>query len=191
MCIYTIASVGDTEPIYLVKIAGYKARMARFQPHAIAGLCPGDLRLRCSAVFSNRWNEKRGGPGCKPGYVAGERAPINSSVFPTAARHLSVRHVAMRAIAVYPPAMDEQPLNAGILDLATHKACGILYRYRTRWALTPPFHPYPHGGGRLFSVTLPLQLSHSFPLRNMVLYVARTFLKPFTMRVSDEPPGLP
>lgn len=35
-------------------------------------------------------------------------------------------------LAVYPPAMDEQPLNAGILDLATHKACGTEYRYPAR-----------------------------------------------------------
>ena len=38
--------------------------------------------------------------------------------------------------------MDEQPLNAGILGLATHKACGMPYCYDIRWALTPPFHPY-------------------------------------------------
>ena len=44
--------------------------------------------------------------------------------------------------AVYPPATDEQSLIAGILDLATHKACGMTYHYVTRWALTPPFHPY-------------------------------------------------
>ena len=49
-----------------------------------------------------------------------------------AARHLSVCRVATVAIAVYPPAMDEQPLNAGILDLATHKTCGALYRYNAR-----------------------------------------------------------
>ena len=49
----------------------------------------------------------------------------------------------MNPYAVYPPTMDEQPLNAGILDLATHKTCGTTYRYVVRWALTPPFHPCP------------------------------------------------
>ncbi len=32
-----------------------------------------------------------------------------------------------RPLAVYPPTMDEQPLDAGILDLATHKACGTTH----------------------------------------------------------------
>jgi len=38
--------------------------------------------------------------------------------------------------------MGEQPLNAGILDLATHKACGDRHHCRSRWALASPFHPY-------------------------------------------------
>jgi len=50
--------------------------------------------------------------------------------------------------------MDEQPLDAGILDLATHKMCGTWYHYLARWALTSPFHPYRHCCRRLFSVTL-------------------------------------
>ena len=56
------------------------------------------------------------------------------------ARHLSERRVATAALAVYPPAMDEQPLNAGIFDLATHKVCGESCPHVSRWALTPPFH---------------------------------------------------
>ncbi len=35
-------------------------------------------------------------------------------------------------VAAYPSAMDEQPLNADILDLATHKMCGMLCRHSTR-----------------------------------------------------------
>jgi len=47
-----------------------------------------------------------------------------------------------RSLAVYPPTMDEQSLNAGVLDLATHKTCGAPCYRGARWALTPPFHPY-------------------------------------------------
>ena len=32
-------------------------------------------------------------------------------------------HCVATVVAVYPSAMDEQPLNADILDLATHKMC--------------------------------------------------------------------
>ncbi len=49
--------------------------------------------------------------------------------------------------------MDEQPLNAGILDLATHKVCGEACRHASRWALTPPFH-HCRRCRLLFSVTL-------------------------------------
>jgi len=52
--------------------------------------------------------------GYKPGYV------------------MIVDHGRSFICAVYPPAMDEQSLNAGILDLATHQACGIPHRYGTR-----------------------------------------------------------
>lgn len=54
--------------------------------------------------------------------------------------------------------MGEQPLNAGILGLATHKACGIPRHHGIRWSLTPPFHPYltyaERVARRSFSVTL-------------------------------------
>ena len=73
-------------------------------------------------------------------------------------RHLSERRVTTtlkhKSFAAYPPTMDEQSLNAGILGLATHKMCGMQYHYHTRWALTPPFHPYHFEKWRLFSVTL-------------------------------------
>ena len=55
-------------------------------------------------------------------------------------------------LATYPPTLDEQPLIVGIHGLATHETyCrGVLLP--SRWALTPPSHPYPYG--RLFSSTL-------------------------------------
>jgi len=70
--------------------------------------------------------------------------------------HLSLRPVARRAIAAYPPAMDEQPLTAGIFGLATRRMCGDAGHPASRWALTPPFHPYRGRcrSRRLFSVTL-------------------------------------
>ena len=70
----------------------------------------------------------------KPGYV-----PIDY-------RSLSFIYAAglPTAGAAYPPAMDEQPFIAGIFGLATRRMCGLQCRHRSRWALTPPFHPYPH-----------------------------------------------
>jgi len=104
--------------------------------------------------------------------------------------------------AVYPPAMDEQPLNAGILDLATHKTCGTPSHDDVRWALTPPFHPCPEGCWRrrngspvyyraVFFCHVVSAVARGFPLGSMVLFVARTFL----MRIHkvksarDGPPG--
>ena len=55
-------------------------------------------------------------------------------------------------LAVYPSASGEQPLIADIHNLATHKTYCRMTSLPPRWALTPPFHPYPFG--RLFSVTL-------------------------------------
>ena len=76
--------------------------------------------------------------------------------------------------AAYPPTMDEQSLTAGIFGLATHEMYGIDCHQPTRWALTPPFHPYPVRGGSF----LLHYLCHysTFPLGSMVLCVARTFL---------------
>ena len=45
--------------------------------------------------------------------------------------------------ATYPPASGEQPLTAGIHGLATHGTYGRATSLPPRWALTPPFHPYP------------------------------------------------
>ncbi len=90
----------------------------------------------------------------KPGYVSRsttQKGPL------TAFRHLSELDVTTTTLAAYPPTMDEQSLNVGILGLATHKTCGMPHCCDTRWALTPPFHPYQNR--RLFSVTL----LHSHP----------------------------
>ena len=82
--------------------------------------------------------------------------------------------------------MDEQPLNAGILDLATHGRCGTQYRYRARWALTPPFHPYlPMEAGGSFLSPLPRPFGR-LPEGSMVPCVARTFLTSYTGRTRDE-----
>ena len=66
--------------------------------------------------------------------------------------------------ATYPPASGEQPLTAGIHGLATHGTYCRTTSLPPRWALTPPFHPYPAGmripAGRSFSVTLPCPHGH-------------------------------
>ena len=80
-----------------------------------------------------------------------------------------------REVAAYPPAMDEQPLDAGILDLATHRWCGTPCRHGARWALTPPFHPYHREVAVVFCHLNPT-VAHGFPLGNVMLCVARTFL---------------
>ena len=54
--------------------------------------------------------------------------------------------------ATYPPTLDEQPLIVGIHGLATHETHSRGVLLPSRWALTPPSHPYPCG--RLFSSTL-------------------------------------
>ena len=55
-------------------------------------------------------------------------------------------------LATYPPTLDEQPLIVGIHGLATHETHSRGVLLPSRWALTPPSHPYPCG--RLFSSTL-------------------------------------
>ena len=54
--------------------------------------------------------------------------------------------------ATYPPTSGEQPLIVGIHGLATHEAHSRGVLLPSRWALTPPSHPYPCG--RSFSSTL-------------------------------------
>jgi len=57
----------------------------------------------------------------KPGYVGLPDVVADHTATGPSFIYAACRHAAG---AVYPPAMGEQPLNAGILDLATHKACG-------------------------------------------------------------------
>ena len=79
----------------------------------------------------------------------------------------------LQPLATYPPTLDEQPLIVGIHGLATRKAYCQTTLLPLRWALTPPFHPYPdviqvRGGllpaptppWRLFSVTLLYPCGH-------------------------------
>ncbi|WP_418986950.1 hypothetical protein, partial [Bacteroides heparinolyticus] len=71
---------------------------------------------------------------CKPGYVGhpwcGDGLKQSIGRRPTGAGPSFICDgCCQTSIAVYPPAMGEQPLNAGILDLATHKTCGTEYRY--------------------------------------------------------------
>ncbi len=89
--------------------------------------------------------------------------------------HLSTPRGCPRAQAAYPPAMDGQSLAAGIFGIATHGMCGLSCRHESRWALTPPFHPYLHRGGGCFLSLIP-DVTAGFPLGNMVPCVARTFL---------------
>lgn len=79
-------------------------------------------------------------------------------------------------LAIYPPTSGEQPYCVGIHDLATHKTYGFECCHPNRWALTSPFHPFharKRGGYFLLRYSA---LTNSFPLGNMVLCVARTFL---------------
>ena len=96
-------------------------------------------------------------------------------------------------LAIYPPTSGEQPYCVGIHDLATHKTYGFECYHPNRWALTSPFHPFHtplppighplqwrgkmekvnYGGYFLLRYSA---LTNSFPLGNMVLCVARTFL---------------
>ena len=57
--------------------------------------------------------------------------------------HLSGINVTIYLKQSTPRHRTSSPIYAGIFDLATHKVYGY-FRYRKyRWALTPPFHPYP------------------------------------------------
>ena len=80
---------------------------------------------------------------CKPSSVPRPQAKPPSFIYDRS--HL-------RPQATYPPTSDEQPLAVGIHGLATRQTYGRSVLLPPRWALTPPFHPYPCG--RLFSVTL-------------------------------------
>ena len=94
-------------------------------------------------VRSFFYSSKKIERSCKPGYVATPGGVTVGHLSTTCvATSLHSKPLPISTLAAYPPTMGEQPLNAGILDLATHKTCGIPYCCGTRWALTPPFHPY-------------------------------------------------
>ena len=88
--------------------------------------------------------------------------------------------------ATYPPTLDEQPLIVGIHGLATRKAYCQTTLLPLRWALTPPFHPYPDRVVKVAFHTRPggyfllhyYTLTSVEPLTRTVLCVARTFLSP-------------
>ena len=85
---------------------------------------------------------------CKPGSVPG--ADSGSLSFIYDGSHLPPQ-------ATYPPTSDEPSLIAGIHGLATHGTYGRMTLLPPRWALTPPFHPYPpFGAGDLRHRTDPV-----------------------------------
>ncbi len=96
---------------------------------------------------------------------------------PRSLRHLSMPPVARTAtLATYPPASDEQPYCAGIHGLATRKRYGPARCRGGRWALTPPFHPYPEQFRAVVFCYPRYALADIYPLGSAVLCVARTFL---------------
>ena len=67
------------------------------------------------------WHIIKKQPAYKPGYVLSKEC---LSFISTLCHH--------KALAVYPPASGEQPYNAGIHNLTTHKTYGILHYCKTR-----------------------------------------------------------
>ena len=102
---------------------------------------------------------KKSRGGCKPGSVT-----LRSYLHAPSAIYLRPGSLRRLKSATYPPAADEQSLNAGIFGLATRQRYAGICRHTPRWALTPPFHPYRPYGRRLFSVTL-LSLYKDLPVR--------------------------
>ena len=90
--------------------------------------------------------------------------------------HLSSELQLPASFSSLPPDGSEPLPCVGIFGLATHRMCGLPGRPGSRWALTPPFHPYLRGGGYFLS-HLP-NVATRFPLESMMLCVARTFLRP-------------
>ena len=71
-------------------------------------------------------------------------------------------------LATYPPTLDEQPLIVGIRGLATRKTYGQTTLLPLRWALTPPFHPYPKQARKKKKFITPLPLNS--PLAVILCY---------------------
>ncbi len=84
--------------------------------------------------------KKEGEPGYKPGYVgragylrrSGDGACRSAIYLRCTLPYHLVGPCVMTSVAVYPPTMGEQPLNAGILDFATHEVCGAICRHTVR-----------------------------------------------------------
>ena len=80
-------------------------------------------------------------------------------------------------LAAYPPTLDEQPSNAGILDISTREV--YTAPLVTHWAVGsyPTFSPLStHGGRFVFCCTVCPVQRRSFPLGSTVPFVVRTFL---------------
>ena len=154
----------------------------------------------CSPIILNSpfsiFNSKKVvGVGCKPSSVLlglcwsiAHNRPSESSL-----RHSSMHCALTQAtLALYPSASGEQPYILPIyLSLQPVGGTVPATLLPGRWALTPPFHPYPSCDGRLFSVTFNLAVADNFPLRSTVLCVARTFLSLPLGEAATKPPRLP
>ncbi len=86
--------------------------------------------------------------------------PISRVLYPPQGRApiIYLRRRSPAASSNLPPTSDEPPLIVGIHGLATRETYCRTTLPPPRWALTPPFHPYPFG--RFFSVTLLCPLEH-------------------------------
>ena len=104
---------------------------------------------------------------CKPGYVGTVSMPCRSVIY------LS-RGVAAGLQQSTPRQRTSNPCSAGILDLATHRMYAKECLQTSRWALTPPFHPYLLRGGH--SLLRYYTLTDIKSLACVALCVARTFL---------------
>lgn len=126
----------------------------------------GGLNSRRRAIGTPRVRgiETRGGRAAKPAdadkaapekegtFSKRERSvragPVSRVLFPGRTPdlcHLSRAAVSCRLKQPTPPASGEQPLIAGIHGLATRETYCRATSLPPRWALTPPFHPYPPG----------------------------------------------
>ena len=82
----------------------------------------------------------------------------------------------LRSSSDLPPDIGRANLSASVHGLATREVYGYPDHPGYRWALTSPFHPYCFRSG--YFLLRYSTLANGFPLGNMVLYVARTFLSP-------------
>ena len=105
----------------------------------------------------------------------------------TTFRHLSEPDVTIAALAAYPPAMGEQPLNAGILGLATQRRAARDITAAPGGLLPHLFTLTLQAGGRLFSVTL-LYRCRQLPVRKFGALCCPDFPHIASTAMSDEMP---